>query len=279
MREVHISEITDAVKKLSIDANYNLGDDVLNAFKEGLRKEESHIGKTVFESLIKNAEIARNECVPMCQDTGSAIFFVDVGQDVHIKGGGLSEAINEGVRQGYREGYLRKSIRDPITGKNTGDNTPAFINYDIVAGDKIRIVILPKGGGSENMGRVTMLRPADGIEGIKRFVVQRCMEAGPNPCPPVIVGVGIGGTMEKVGVIARKALLREIGSKNKDPELTEIEKDLEKRINNLGIGPGGFGGRIYTLGVFVEKYPCHIAALPVAVDIGCSAIRHKEIVI
>ncbi|OGW12897.1 MAG: fumarate hydratase [Nitrospinae bacterium RIFCSPLOWO2_12_39_16] len=278
MRNIHIKEITEAVKNLCMEANYNLPEDVLQAFDRGLETEESPVGKAVLNALKKNAEIARDERIPICQDTGFSVFFVDVGQDVHIEGGSLSDAINEGVRQGYKEGYLRKSICDAFTRKNTGDNTPAVINYDIVPGDKIKIICAPKGGGSSNMSRVTMLKPADGIEGIKNYVIQRVLESGSNPCPPVVVGVGIGGTLEKAAQIATKALLRPIGSTNPDPVLKEIEEDLLKKINDLGMGPEGFGGRFYAMAVHIEKFPCHIASLPVAVNISCHASRHKEIV-
>lgn len=279
MRNIHVKEITEVVKKLCMDANYNLSEDVLQAFNRGLEMEESSVGKAVLKALIKNAQIARDEMIPICQDTGFTVLFVDIGQDVHIEGGSITDAINEGVRQGYKEGYLRKSICDPFTRKNTGDNTPAVINYDIVPGDKIRIVCAPKGGGSTNMSRVTMLKPADGIEGIKNFVIQKVLESGSNPCPPVVVGIGIGGSLEKAALLATKALLRPIGTDNPDPTLKEIEDDLLKKINDLGMGPEGFGGRFYAMGVHIEKFPTHIASLPVAVNICCHASRHKEIVL
>ncbi len=279
MREINVKEITEAVKNLCMDANYELGDDVMTAFRRGLETEESPAGRGVFEALIENAEIARNERIPICQDTGFAVFFVELGQDVHIVDGLLTDAINEGVRQGYSEGYLRKSICDPFTRKNTGDNTPAVININLVSGDRLKIIAAPKGGGSTNMSRVTMLKPADGIEGIKNYVVQRAIEAGSNPCPPVIIGVGIGGTLEWAPLIAKKALLRPLGTTNPDPQLAEIEGDILKRINDTGIGPQGFGGRIYAMGVHIEKFPCHIASLPLAVNICCHASRHKEIIL
>ncbi|MBI4378835.1 MAG: fumarate hydratase [Nitrospinae bacterium] len=279
MRNIHIKDITEAVKNLCMDANYDLPEDVLHAFNRGLEMEESPVGKAVLKALIKNASIAKDEKIPICQDTGFAVFFVDIGQEVHIEGGSLKEAINEGVRQGYKDGYLRKSICDAFTRKNTGDNTPAVINYDIVPGDKLKIICAPKGGGSSNMSRVTMLKPADGIEGIKKYVIQRVLESGSNPCPPVIVGVGIGGTLEMAALIATKALLRPIGIVNQDPVLKEIEEDILRKINDLGMGPEGFGGRFYAMAVHIEKFQCHIASLPVAANISCHASRHKEIIL
>jgi len=277
MRTVKVSKITSAVKKLCIDANYYLEEDVINALKKGIEKEESPVGKAILKELLENAEIAKNEQVPMCQDTGFAVVFVDIGQDVHLEGGSIRDAINEGVRQGYNEGYLRKSICDPFTRTNTKDNTPAIIHYNIVPGDKVSITIAPKGGGSENMSRVVMLKPSDGKEGIMNYVVQRCREAGGNPCPPVVVGVGIGGTFETAALLAKKALLRPLGLKNPDAELAEMEEELLKRINAIGSGPMGLGGRIYALGVHIIKHPCHIASLPLAVNINCHAHRHKSI--
>ena len=277
MRTINVSEIASAVKKLCIDANYYLEEDVINALKKGIEKEESPVGRAILKELLENAEIAKNEQVPMCQDTGFAVVFVDIGQEVHLKGGSISDAINEGVRQGYSEGYLRKSICDPFTRTNTKDNTPAIIHYNIIPGDKISITIAPKGGGSENMSRVVMLKPSDGKEGIMNYIVQRCREAGGNPCPPVVVGVGIGGTFETAALLAKKALLRTLGSKNPDVELAEMEEELLKRINAIGSGPMGLGGRIYALGVHIIKHPCHIASLPLAVNINCHAHRHKSI--
>jgi len=277
MRTINVSEIASAVKKLCIDANYYLEEDVINALKKGIEKEESPVGRAILKELLENAEIAKNEQVPMCQDTGFAVVFVDIGQEVHLEGGSISDAINEGVRQGYSEGYLRKSICDPFTRTNTKDNTPAIIHYNIVPGDKTSITIAPKGGGSENMSRVVMLKPSDGKEGIMNYVVQRCREAGGNPCPPVVVGVGIGGTFETAALLAKKALLRTLGSKNPDAELAEMEEALLKRINAIGSGPMGLGGRIYALGVHIIKHPCHIASLPLAVNINCHAHRHKSI--
>ena len=279
IREISTQEIIKVVRDLSIDANYNLGDDVLLAFNRALEKEDSTAAREVIKELIENARIAREEKVPICQDCGLAVVFIEIGQDMHIIGGDLKEAINEGVRQGYRAGYLRKSACHPITRKNTGDNTPAIIHMQIVPGNKMRIIFAPKGGGSENMSRVDMLSPAAGIEGVKDFVVKRVQESGSNPCPPTIVGIGVGGTFERSAILAKKALLRNIGVRNPDPELAEIEEEILARINRLGIGPMGYGGNSTSLDVFLEIEPCHIASLPVAVNIQCHAARHKEAVI
>jgi fumarate hydratase subunit alpha len=279
MREVSAAEITQVVKGLFIDANINLGEDVLAAFHRALETEESPTGKEVLHELIENARVAEEEGVAICQDTGLAVVFVELGQDVHVAGGDLIEAINQGVRQGYQEGYLRKSACHCFTRKNTGDNTPAIIHLEIVPGDRIKIIAAPKGGGSENMSRVMMLTPSVGLTGVKDFIVQRVKDGGANPCPPVVVGVGIGGTFEQAALIAKKALLRPIGSTNPDAEATAIEKDLMQRINSLGIGPQGYGGRTTALAVHVNMIPCHIASLPVAVNIQCHAHRHKEAVI
>lgn len=279
MRVIKTSDIIEAVKKICMEANYDLGEDVLAAFDKGLATEESPTGRAILEELKENARIAKEEQVPMCQDTGFAVCFVELGQDVRIEDGLLLDAINEGVRQGYRDGYLRKSICDPFTRKNTGDNTPAVIHIELVAGDQLKIIVAPKGGGSENMSRVTMLKPADGIDGIKKFVIERARESGPNPCPPIIVGVGIGGTMELAALLAKKALLRPVGTTNPNPELAALESELMEKINNLGIGPQGLGGRIFALGVHIIKHPCHIASLPLAVNINCHASRHKEVIL
>lgn len=280
MREVNVSTITEAVKKLCMDANYYLGDDVVARLKTFMEKEESPTGKEVLGKILENAEIARTEQVPLCQDTGFAVFFVELGQEVSLVGGDYIEAIHEGVRQGYEEGYLRKSIvSDPIERKNTGDNTPPIIYTDIVPGDKVKIVIAPKGGGSENMSEVKMLVPAAGVEGVKEFVIDRVRRSGANPCPPVIVGVGIGGTFDKCAQIAKKALLRPIGTKHPDPYYTDLEAELLERINKLGIGPQGFGGRITALAVHIEVHPCHIASFPVAVNMQCHVARHKEAIL
>jgi fumarate hydratase subunit alpha len=279
LRKISSEDIIKVVRDLCIEANYDLGDDVLAAFRRAMEKEDSATACEVLKELIENAEIACKERVPICQDCGLAVVFMEIGQDVHITDGDLVEAINEGVRQGYREGYLRKSACHPITRKNTGDNTPAIIHPQIVPGDKIRIIFAPKGGGSENMSRVDMLTPAAGIEGVKDYVVKRVRESGSNPCPPTIVGVGIGGTFERSALLAKKALLRNIGERNPDPELAEIEEEILARVNRLGIGPMGYGGNVTSLDVFLEIEPCHIASLPVAINIQCHAARHKEAVI
>lgn len=280
MREVHVDKVSELIREMCIDSNYNLGDDVVTAFKQALETEESPTGKNVLEQLIENAKIAREEEVPMCQDTGFAVVFVEVGQDVTFVGGDVKEAINEGVRRGYQEGYLRKSIvSDPIERVNTKDNTPAVIHFDIVPGDKVKLTIAPKGGGSENMSAVKMLKPADGRQGIIDFVVNHVQTAGPNPCPPIVVGVGIGGTFEKVAYLAKKALLRPLGEPHPNSLYAEMEQEILTKVNNLGIGPQGFGGRVTALDVHIETYPCHIASLPTAVNINCHASRHSERVI
>jgi fumarate hydratase subunit alpha len=277
MREIHLSQITAAVRDLAVSANTHLGQDVLEAFERAIDQEVSPTGKDILAKLIENAHIAREEGIPICQDTGFAVVFVELGQEVHLIGGDLKEAIHEGVRQGYQEGYLRKSICHPFTRKNTADNTPAIIHLEMVPGDGLHLIVAPKGGGSENMSRVTMLTPAVGIQGVKDFVVQRVKESGANPCPPTIVGVGIGGTFEMAAMLAKKALLRPLSSQNPDPELSTLEQKLLEEINGLGIGPQGLGGRITSLAVHVNMMPCHIASLPVAVNIQCHAARHKEI--
>ncbi len=277
MREIDSGIITEKVKELCMEANYILGDDVIEAFKKGRDEEESEAGKNIFEILLKNAEIAKTEKMATCQDTGLGVVFVEVGQDVYIKGALLKDAINEGVRQGYDEGYLRKSTCHPFTRKNYGDNTPAMIHTKIVPGDKIKLTVAPKGGGSENMSRVTMLPPSAGRPGVVDFVVNRVKESGANPCPPIIVGVGIGGTFEKAALYAKEALLRPLGSENSDPEAADLEKELLEKVNNLGIGPQGLGGRITALAVHANIRPCHIASLPLAVNIQCHASRHKEV--
>lgn len=279
IREISTREIIKKIKNLCIDSNYDLGDDLLLAFNQAIEKEDSKTGREVLKELIENAKIARTEKVPMCQDCGLAVVFTEIGQDVHITGDDLREAINQGVRQGYMEGYLRKSACHPFTRKNTGDNTPAIIHLQIVPGDKMKIILAPKGGGSENMSRVDMLTPAVGVEGVKDFVVKRVKESGSNPCPPTIVGIGVGGTFERSAILAKKTLLRNIGERNPDPELAKIEEEILARINRLGIGPMGYGGNTTSLDVFLEIEPCHIASLPVAVNIQCHAARHKETVI
>jgi fumarate hydratase subunit alpha len=279
MREVQAAAITKAVRDLFIDANCNLGEDVLAAFDRAIAEDESPVAKEVIRELKENARIARDEQSPICQDTGLAVLFVEVGQDVHVVGGDLKAAINEGVKKGYGEGYLRKSACHPFTRANTKDNTPAVIHFDIVPGDKVRIVAVPKGGGAENMSRVDMLSPSAGLEGIKDFVVKRLEASGSNPCPPTVVGVGIGGTFERSALLAKKALVRKIGERNADPELAKVEVEVLARINKLGIGPMGYGGNTTSLDVFFEVEPCHIASLPVAVNVQCHAARHKEAVI
>jgi len=279
MREIDVKLITEQVRDLCIQANIDLGEDVLQAFDRAIEKEESPVAVDILKELKENARIAKEEKVPICQDTGFAVVFIELGQDVHLVGGSLSEAIHEGVRRGYREGYLRKSICHPFTRTNTGDNTPAVIHVDVVPGDRIKITLAPKGAGSENMSRVVMLTPSEGIEGIKRFVIQRVKESGSNPCPPTIVGVGIGGTMEQAALLAKKSLLRPLGSRNPSPELDQLESEMLAGINQLGIGPPGLGGCTTSLAVHVLMMPCHIASLPLAVNIQCHVQRHKETVI
>lgn len=277
MKKISCRVIVEQVKKMCMQANYELCDDVLRSFRDAQAKEESPVCREVIGLLIENAEIAERESTPLCQDTGFAVLFVELGDAVEIVDGNIIDALNEGVRQGYAEGYLRKSICHPFTRKNTGDNTPAVVHVELTKGDRLKIILAPKGGGSENMSRVAMLKPSDGKKGIKDFVVNAVKEAGANPCPPTVIGVGIGGTFEKAALIAKKALLRSLGSINPDPELAELEADILASINKLGIGPQGFGGRITSLAVHINMHPCHIASLPVAVNINCHAHRHKEV--
>ena len=280
MRQINTEEITDTVEKICIDANYNLGDDLVVSLQNALNEEESPLGKEVIAQILENAEIGKSEQVPVCQDTGFAVVFVEIGQEVIIEGQSLQEAINEGVRRGYKNGYLRKSIvKSPLDRVNTGDNTPAVIHTDIVPGDKLKITFIAKGGGCENMSRTAMLTPAQGRDGVIDFVVNTVKDAGANPCPPIIVGVGLGGTFEYVTLLSKKAILRPVGSHNKDSNTANLEADLLEEINKLGIGPQGFGGKITALAVHVETYPCHIASLPVAVNIECHSHRPKSIVI
>ncbi|MCJ7811994.1 fumarate hydratase [bacterium] len=280
MRDLEVARITEAVKYLCMESNYCLGDDVKKRLQVCLDEEESPTGKEIIQKIIENAEIACSEKVPLCQDTGFAVVFVELGQDVHIVGGDFIQAIQKGIRQGYNEGYLRKSIvSDPLERKNTGDNTPAIIYTDIVSGDRVKIIVIPKGGGSENMSEVKMMVPASGVEGVKAFVIDCVFRSGANACPPVIVGVGIGGTFDKCAQIAKKALLRPLGSRHPNPFYADLERELLVRINNLGIGPQGFGGRCTALDVFIEVYPCHIASLPVAVNMQCHVARHREIML
>lgn len=282
MKTIKAGKIVEKVSELCMKASFELGDDVLNAFKEFKDKEESPTARSVLEQLEKNAEIARSERVPMCQDTGFAVFFVELGSEVCVNGNGmtLTDAINEGVRVGYKEGYLRKSIlKDALRRENTGDNSPAVVHIDVVPGDKLKIVHMQKGGGSENMSRVKMLKPADGVEGVKAFVLEAVSDAGPNPCPPIVVGVGLGGTFEMAAYHAKKSLLRPLGSPNPDPFLNDLELELIGKINDMGIGPQGMGGRTTALGVHIISWACHIASLPAAVNIECHAHRHKSVVL
>ncbi len=280
MREISVNTITEAVAKLCIQANCVLNDDVYCALENAKKTEKSEIGKEILCQLTENADIAKDETVPICQDTGMAVVFVEIGQEVHIAGGLLTDAVNEGVRKGYTEGYLRKSVvSDPFIRVNTNDNTPAIIHYDIVEGDKVKIIVAPKGFGSENMSKIYMLKPSAGIEGAKDAIVQAVDEAGPNPCPPMVVGVGVGGNFEMAAYLAKKALLRPIGSHSDKPHLREMEEELLERMNNLGIGPQGLGGVTTVLGVNVESYPTHIAGMPIAVNISCHVTRHAEVIL
>jgi fumarate hydratase subunit alpha len=280
LRRINVKRVTKAVRKLFIEANTVLGEDVIEALHQAQSREESETGRQVLQKIIENADIACRKKMPICQDTGLAVIFVELGQDVHITGGPLHAAIEEGVRQAYNEGYLRKSVCDPLSRKNTTDNLPAIIHVDIVSGDRLKIIAMPKGGGSENVSAAKMLTPAAGIDGIKKFVMDTMAAAGANPCPPVIVGVGIGGSLEQSCVMAKKALLRPVGEANRiDERVEQIERELYQSINNLGIGPAGLGGRVTALAVNVEMMPCHIASLPVAVNIQCHVARHKETIL
>ncbi|GAA0859913.1 MULTISPECIES: fumarate hydratase [Clostridium] len=281
MREVSVNTIRDIVKELCIEANYYISNDIKEELINSNNKEKFEIAKEVLSKIIENDDIAKKEDMPICQDTGMACIFLDIGQDVHFIDGNLEEAINEGVRRGYEDGYLRKSIvKDPVLNRvNTKDNTPAIIYYNIVDGDKVKITVSPKGFGSENMSKIAMLKPSDGIEGVKKFILKTVEEAGPNPCPPMVVGVGIGGTFDKVALLAKKALLRPINERNKNEDYAKLEEELLKDINSLGIGPQGFGGLTTALGINIETYPTHIAGMPVAVNISCHVTRHKEKVI
>ncbi len=278
MREIGAEDITRTTANLLEHSCHYLPQDVLTALKQAREKEKSEVARAVLDKILENVEIAAKQQIPLCQDTGAAVVMLELGQEVHISGGNLYTAINKGVRQGYANGYLRKSIvRQPFSERiNTKDNTPAMIYTDIVAGDKLRITVLPKGGGSENMSRLTVLAPAQGRQGIIDFVVNRVDEAGSNPCPPVIVGVGIGGTTEKTMMLAKRALLRKIGEPNRDVEIAELEKDILKQVNNLGIGAMGYGGTITALAVHIEAFPCHIASLPIAVNLQCWCARHEQ---
>lgn len=277
MREIDVSQVTRAVKNMCISSNCCLNSDVYSALENTRENEKSEIGKNILSQLMENANLARDKMKPICQDTGMAVIFMDIGQDIHFTGGNLTEAVNEGVRQGYREGYLRKSVvEDPLVRVNTKDNTPAIIHYNIVEGDKVHIEVAPKGFGSENMSRVYMLKPSDGIEGVKNAVIDCIEKAGPNPCPPMVVGVGIGGNFEMCTLLAKKALLRPIGSKSEKKHIREMEEELFERANNLGIGPQGLGGNTTILGINIETYATHIAGLPLAVNISCHVTRHAQ---
>lgn len=275
MRKVDVSEITKNVKEMCIEANHFLSEDMKKVFEQAVQKEKAPLGRQVLNQLKENLEIAGAEMIPICQDTGMAVIFMKVGQEVHFEGGNLTEAVNEGVRQGYVDGYLRKSVvKDPIYRDNTKDNTPAVIHYEIVEGDQVDITVAPKGFGSENMSRIFMLKPADGIEGVKESILTAVKDAGPNACPPMVIGVGIGGTFEKCAVMAKHAITRDLEEESPVPYVRELEKEMLKKINSLGIGPGGLGGTVTALAVNIETYPTHIAGFPMAVNICCHVNRH-----
>jgi len=275
-----VKYIEEVVARLSQEANYILAPDVLAGIKESCSQEVSPLGREILELLLENARVAREEQLPICQDTGFAVVFVEIGQDVRIVGGDLYQAINSGVRQGYQEGYLRKSVLNhPLLRMNTGDNTPAVIHLKMVPGEQLKLTVAPKGGGSENMSALKMLKPADGVPGVKKFVVDVVRNAGSNACPPVVVGVGLGGTFEKSALLAKEALLRELGQPNEFPETAQLEKELLAEINCLGIGPQGLGGKITALAVHIETFPVHLASLPVAVNLNCHVSRHKKAIL
>lgn len=278
MKTIKASDITLAVAKMCVTANHELPADVQAAFEACHAAEEAPAAKEIFRQLLENSELSRTTNLPLCQDTGLGVFFVEVGEDVNVEGGSLRAAINDGMVKGYKDGYLRKSSCDPFSRKNTGDNAPAIIHFDIVPGDALKICMMAKGGGSENMSRVTMLAPAQGWKGIKEFVVNRVAEAGPNPCPPTIVGVGIGGNFELAAINSKKALMRALDDRHPDPEIAKLEDELLEAINDLGIGPMGLGGKTTSLGVKIKVAPCHLASLPLAVNIQCHSARHKEVV-
>lgn len=280
MREIEVSRITDVVGHLCISANEHLPEDVKSAIRSCRACEDGEIAKGVLDNIIENFEIADKECVPVCQDTGMACVFLEIGQDVHLTGGGLTEAVNEGVRRGYEKGYLRKSVvKDPVRRGNTGDNTPAMIYTEIVPGEQVRITVGPKGFGSENMSAIRMFKPSAGLQGIKDFIIETVENAGPNPCPPMVVGVGIGGTFDKAALLAKKALMRPVDSSNPDPFYARLETEMLEKINRLGIGPQGFGGRTTAIGLNIETLPTHIAGMPCAINISCHVTRHKTEVI
>ena len=275
MKEINVAEITKTVRNLCIDANYYLSDDMRNKLTKAREEETWGIAKGVLDKILINVDIAKNEKMPMCQDTGMTCIFIEIGQEVHIVGGSLEESINKGVAAGYEDGFLRKSVvKDPIDRVNTKDNTPAIIYYDIVPGDKFKITVAPKGFGSENMSQIKMLKPSDGLKGVKEFILKVVKEAGPNPCPPIVVGVGIGGTFDKAANLAKRAAVRPTEEVSSKPFYANLEKELKEEINKLGIGPQGFGGKTTALAVNIETYPTHIAGLPVAVNINCHAARH-----
>lgn len=280
MREIHVNQIIENIKKLCVEANYFIGEDIYKALNECSISEESPIGKEIINQLIDNSQIAKSKMMPICQDTGMAIIFMDIGQDVHIVGGDINEAINEGVRQGYNEGYLRKSVvKDPFFRENTNDNTPAIIHYNIIQGDKIKITVAPKGFGSENMSKIFMLTPSLGIEGAKNVILEAIESAGGNACPPMVIGVGIGGSFEKAALLSKKALLRPINENSTISYVKELEEELLQKANMLGIGPQGLGGRTTVLGINIEVFPTHIAGLPVAINISCHVTRHGSVII
>ena len=279
MRKIEVKTIVQAVRDAAISANYELEADMLAAFKKGEQEEESPAGREIFRQLLENARIAAEEHIPLCQDCGLAVIFAEVGQDLRIDGGDFEAALQEGVRQGYTEGYLRKSLCHPLTRKNTGDNTPAIIHTEIVPGDRLKLLVVSKGGGSENGSKLFMLKPAEGVAGIKEKVLATVAEAGPNVCPPMIVGVGIGGNFERSALLAKKALLRKLDDTHPDPEVAALEQELLTAVNDLGIGPGGLGGRFTALGVKINLQPCHIASLPLAINIQCHSSRHLEVVL
>lgn len=275
MRTINTDKITETIKEMCMQVNVCLSDDVKEALLSGKEKEESPIGRQILNQLEENMEIAKESQIPICQDTGMTVVFLKIGQDVHIEGGYIEDAVNEGIRQGYEQGYLRKSVvGDPLIRENTKDNTPGVIHYEIIPGNKIEITVAPKGFGSENMSRLFMLKPADGIEGVKKAILESVEAAGPNACPPMVIGVGIGGTFEKCAILAKKALTRDLNSHSPIPYIKEMEEEMLEQVNKLGIGPGGLGGRVTAIGLNIETYPTHIAGLPVAVNICCHVNRH-----
>ena len=280
MREIEYDKIVETVKNLAIESNSVLSEEMYRALEDALEREKSPVGREVLKQILENDKIARNELIPMCQDTGVAVMFVEVGEEVRIKGGHLKDALIEGVRKGYVEGYLRKSVvKDPFRRVNTGDNTPPVIHFDIVPGDKLKIMFAPKGGGGENMSRAVIFPPSAGIEGVKKFIIDTVTDAGGNPCPPIIVGVGIGGDFEMSAILAKKSLFRKVGQRHPDPFYAQLELELLEEINKIGIGPMGLGGMTTALDVHIEYYPCHIASIPVAVNIQCHANRHRTAIL